>query len=508
MYTMKRMLDGYDKEPAITAAVDSYLIYLVPRLMPDNVERYVTTVHNARSISAVPGDDDGDGKKDEDADDDLNGDGHVVRMRVEDPNGTWKISSKDPRLMVRRRPGELEGTFYRVMPEGKDDDGDGRYNEDGQGGVDPNRNYPGNWMPEYIQRGSGPYPMYVQEVRAEVEFLEKHPNIAAYINHHSSGGVVLRPSTAHDDSTIPAKDLEALKVIGAMILDATGYWLATSVYDWRYPPGSEDTKPGQTWRNPEGDLENDPRGPADEEGRRASVIPPYMRINPMTEGGVDTAYHAFGGTIEFTYEMLGIISYASEQWRCAYNNDLDGDGNISDFERLDWNDKHFGGDLFINWTPFDHPQLGAVEIGGWKKYTTSSPPPGKWLEEESERQFEFNMVLLEVMPRIDVHSVKATSLGDGVYKVVAEVENTGYIATATEVAKKLKRIDPVKVTLSGKDVEFLGGKGEVSIGHLDGRPAEPKKATWMIRAKAPVELTVSAYVPTGGRDTESVELKP
>jgi hypothetical protein len=409
--------------------------------------------------------------------------------------------------MVRRRPGELEGTFYRVMSEGKDDDGDGRYNEDGQGGVDPNRNFPGNWMPEHIQRGSGPYPMYVQEVRAEVEFLETHPNIAGYINHHSSGGVVLRPSTAHDDSTIPAKDLEALKVIAAMMLDASGYWLATSVYDWRYPPGTKDTKPGQTWRNPDGSLENDPRGPAEEEGRITASAPAYMQIDPMSEGGVDYAYHAFGGTIEFTYEMLGIISYASEQWRCAFDNDLDGDGKISDLERLDWNDKHFGGDLFINWAPFDHPQLGEVEIGGWKKYTTSSPPPGKWLDEESERAFQFNMVLAKVMPRLEIRDVTAKSLGGGIYKVVAEVENVGYIPTATETAKKLKRAEPVKVTISGKDMEVLGGKPEISIGHLDGRPSRPTKATWMIRAKAPLELTVSAYVPTGGGDTGSVKVE-
>ncbi len=190
----------------------------------------------------------------------------------------------------------------------------------------------------------------------------------------------------------PTKDLEVLRVVGAMILDASGYWLATSVYDWRYPPGTEDTKPGQTWRNPDGTLENDPRGPADEEGGRSgAMMPPELRIDPMAEGGIDYAYHAYGGTIETTYELMGMISYASEQWRCAFDNDLDGDGEISDFERLDWNDKHFGGDLFVNWTPFEHPQLGEVEIGGWKKYTTSSPPPGKYLEEESERQFQFNM---------------------------------------------------------------------------------------------------------------------
>ncbi len=87
--------------------------------MPDATELDLTTPQNARSLSVEPMDEDGDGKKDEDLDDDVNGDGHVVQMRVRDPNGDWKVSDKDPRLMVRRRPGEAEGPFYRVMLEGK-----------------------------------------------------------------------------------------------------------------------------------------------------------------------------------------------------------------------------------------------------------------------------------------------------------------------------------------------------------------------------------------------------
>ncbi len=507
LYTIQKLLEGYSQDPTITETLDRLLIYFVPRLMPDNAERYITTPHNARSLSAEPGDADGDGKSDEDPDNDVDGDGHIVRMRIKDPAGEWRISSKDPRIMVRRRAGELEGTFYRVMSEGLDDDKDGKYNEDGQGGVDPNRNYPGNWMPESIQRGAGPYPMYVQEVRTEVEFIEAHRNIAGYINHHSSGGVVLRPSTAHSDAKIPSKDLEKLKVIAAMILDETGYWLATSVYDWRVPPGKPDTKPGQTWRKPDGSLGGDPRGPRDEEGGRHAAAILKEAVNPMGDGGHPSAYHAYGGTIEFTYEALGIISYASEQWRCAFDNDLDEDGKISEFERLDWNDKHFGGELFINWTPFEHPQLGEVEIGGWKKFTTSSPPPGKYLEEESERQFKFNMVMAKVMPRIDVKDVKAEPLGDGVYKVVAEVENLGYIPTATEAAVKLKRAEPVKVKIGGKGIEVLGSESEVSLGHLDGRPSKPAKATWVIRAKAPFELTVSASAPAAGRDAMNVTVE-
>jgi hypothetical protein len=91
--------------------------------------------------------------------------------------------------------------------------------------------------------------------------------------------------------------------------------------------------------------------------------------------------------------------------------------------------------------------------------------------------------------------------------VVAEVENTGYIPTATEIGKKLKRVEPVKATISGEGMEILAGKADISLGHLDGRPAEPKKTTWIVRAKAPIDVTVTAYVPTGGGDPMSVKVE-
>ncbi len=540
LYTIKKLLDGYGRDPRITRLLDRRTFYIVPRIMPDLTELYLTTPQNARSVSAEPIDDDGDGVADEDPDDDVNGDGHVVQMRVKDPNGEWKVSDRDPRLMVRRRPGEIDGVFYRVLTEGKDDDGDGRYNEDRVGGIDPNRNYPGNWAPVHTQAGAGPYPLYVQEVRAEVEFLEKHRNIAGYINHHSSGGVILRPSTTHDDSTIPADDLRILRVLAAQALDETGYWLATSVFDWRWPAGTPDTKPGQTWRRSDGSLANDPRAAASG-GPGASLLrtPPALAqamrrtafdwaltfagsrirgevdaaepIVPPADDDGGHAYPAYGGSIEYTYELLGIVSYASEQWRAAYDFDLDKNGTISDTERLAWNDQAFGGRLFVDWRPVKHPQLGEVEVGGWKKYTTSSPPPGKYLEEESERQFTFNVMLAEMLPALEVSSLEAKALGGGLFKVTAKVRNAGFIPTATQRMEKLRRAQPVVAALAATkgEVEVLDGKPQVALGTLPGAPSEGKDASWLVRVKgvAPVEVTVTASTPTAGRASRSVVLK-
>ena len=35
---------------------------------------------------------------------DVDGDGRILQMRVKNPDGGWKISKKDPRVMVRSAP--------------------------------------------------------------------------------------------------------------------------------------------------------------------------------------------------------------------------------------------------------------------------------------------------------------------------------------------------------------------------------------------------------------------
>lgn len=478
LYSIQRFLQGYGSDERITRILDTRTVQIAPRIMPDQTEHYHSTPHRGRSRSAAPWDEDGDGVADEDLGDDLDGDGQVLRMRVEDPAGDMKVSEEDPRIMVERAPDELEGTFYRVMLEGRDDDGDGEYNEDPLGGVDQNRNFPGNWEPVHTQRGAGPYPLWVQEIRALVEYLEEHRNIAAYIDHHCCGGVILRPPTTEADDAMPEGDLALHRLLGARAMDATGYWLATSVYDWRWPPGSEDTKPGQTWRNPDGELVNDPR-----------------------DGG---SYPAYGGSIEFTYATLGMTSFASEQWRAGWDYDRDGDGEISDLERMAWNDEEFDGELFKEWTAFEHPQLGTVEIGGWRKHT--SPPPGRYLRDESERQHAMNVMMAEALPHVDVSAVDVEDLEGGVYRITAEVRNTGLIPTATVMQEMVERALPVKAVLSAdRELRFLHGEAEVEVGDLPAAPHEAEEVTWVVRVEQPgsVRFTVTARAPNAGEDSGS-----
>src|SRR5947208_741644 len=58
---------------------------------------------------------------------DVDGDGRVLDMRLEDPNGAWKVHAEERRLLVRRDPvdGPEDGPFYRLVPEGRIENYDG-----------------------------------------------------------------------------------------------------------------------------------------------------------------------------------------------------------------------------------------------------------------------------------------------------------------------------------------------------------------------------------------------
>ena len=118
LHLIHRLLTGYGADPKVTRALDTRAFYVIPRLNPDGSElalaerpRFVRS-----SVRPYPRLDPQDGLHEEDVD----GDGRILTMRVPDPNGAWKAAKEDARLLVPRDPLETaeDGKFYRLLPEG------------------------------------------------------------------------------------------------------------------------------------------------------------------------------------------------------------------------------------------------------------------------------------------------------------------------------------------------------------------------------------------------------
>jgi hypothetical protein len=182
---------------------------------------------------------------------DVDGDGRILTLRIPDPNGPWKISAEEPRLMQRRSPEDREGPFFRCLPEGRflQDDWDGVTVKAAPllEGLDLNRNFPLRWRQEFEQKGAGPYPASEPEVQALIGFLVKHPNVCHAITYHTFSGVLLRPYGNDPDEALPKEDLDLYKLFGEKGSQLTGYPALCVYHDFRYHPKDTITGSFDDW---------------------------------------------------------------------------------------------------------------------------------------------------------------------------------------------------------------------------------------------------------------------
>lgn len=500
-YSIWFLLENYGKDKNVTQLVDDLSWYIVPRLDVDGAEAYLTA--RPAGEDPDPEDSDGDFLFDEDPSEDIDGDGFIVQMRQKDAKGTMKISDKDPRIMARKAPDETGGTYYKLYSEGLDNDGDGKINEDGfRMRFLSNRNYPGNWRHQKIQRGGGKYPMEETITRAEVDFVAKNPHIALYIQHHCCGRVILRPPMTQSDNEFENKaDLELYKIVSARALEHTKWDLATSVFDWNFPSGTPNKKTTQVYRDKSGKIKNAPPGmyPEDERINWSSDFSFEIR-----EG--EQGYYAWGSSLDTMYELFGIFSLGDEHWNAP---DYDKDGKVTEEERLKWNDEELKGKLFVDWHPYDHPTLGKVEIGGWRRRLTS-PPEGELIQKECEMGNEFVIYLASLAPRVKVGKVEISDKQGGIFQVDITAENVGFLPTATQQGQSLGTVEPVLLTVEPRDnVEILFGEEKVKLGQIEGY-SEGEKKTYVVRVKdlsLEAILKVSVTSQKAGRDTRDIIVK-
>ena len=237
LYFINALVNGYGNDRAITHVLDTRTYYICPRINPDGAEWALADVPKIirSSTRPYPYDEEPLGGLQEE---DMDGDGRMLMMRIPDPNGGWKVSTDEPRLMVRRAPDETEGVFYRILPEGRIHDYDGvtiqmRHKKEG---LDLNRNFPMEWRVEGEQAGAGPFPASEPEVHTVMQFIVSHPNITGGVAFHTYSGVLLRPYSTHPDDDMAAEDLWTYQKIGEKGTELTGYPAASVYHDFRYHP--------------------------------------------------------------------------------------------------------------------------------------------------------------------------------------------------------------------------------------------------------------------------------
>ena len=480
LHLIHKLLSEYGNDERVTRALDTRVFYVIPRLNPDGAERGLQERRFIRSsVRPYPREEQDDGLHVQDVD----GDGRVLDMRIEDPNGPWKPHPDAPSLLIRRDPvdGPDDGPFYRLVPEGRIENYDGVTIKvpPPLEGLDLNRNFPAEWAPEHEQRGAGPYPTSEPEVRAMVQAVTERPNITGHIAYHTFSGVHLRPYAGRPDEEFPTPDLRAYKLIGEEGTSRTGYPAVSVFHDFKYDPK-------QTLK---------------------------------------------GGAHDWLYDHLGVFSWTTEFWSPQRQ------AGLADYHLTDWIREHpveddlaiyrwaqeTFPDAYVEWYPFDHPELGKVELGGWDIVHYWFNVPFSRLEGEIEPHSDWALFHLLISPLVEIRSLEVERLGDTAFLVRLVLQNSGWLPTNVS-AKALERavVRGIEVELDVPEgARVVAGDVKTDAGQLEGRidkrsttwwgndesTSDRTKLEWVIEAPAGTELGIEASHSRAGTKRRRVTLQ-
>ena len=402
--------------------------FIMPRMSPDGAEAVLQTHRYLRSVPRHP---DPQGRAARWLAQDLDGDGRSLLMRRIDPCGEFVALADAPHVLVPRKL-EDPGPYYAIYPEGVIENYDGytipepHFLSDNR--TDLNRNFPYLWMPEADQVGAGTHAGSEPESRAVVAFAEAHPNIYAWLNLHTFGGVYLRPLGDGPDSKMNQSDLAIFKEIGEFATKVSSYPMVSGFEEFLYEPD----KPLK------GDLS-------------------------------DWAYH-HRGAFAYVCELWDLAKQVGIETKKPF---IDTYNKVSRDDLLKivaWDAASNQSRVFGPWAAFDHPQFGPVEIGGFDPRFGIWNPPAECLDEIITAQTTAFLRVAAMLPDLQVRVASVKCLAPGLHTVEVIVENRGYFSTTgASTAARHAWCEPLHAAIEPpQDGAIVDGPALRLVGHLEG----------------------------------------
>lgn len=559
VHLARHLLDNYSKDPEVKRCLDEQTVYIAPRMNPDGAEDMFAAVKTGRRTNLSPRDLDNDGRTDEDGPEDLNKDGVITVMRVESPDGLYIADPEESRLLRLADPKKGEKGVYKIFREGRDKDGDGFIAEDPPGGTDINRNFTHAYP--YYQPDAGPHMISEPEARALLDWIVARRNVAAILTFGASDNLVVPPDRG--GRLGPERGIDLLNFADASVAEAA----KTGMFQSGSPFGRFGRMAGGGFFDPSMLAQFQRTGQPEQTGRpRMPSRTPAVTVNA---GDIDyfravgekyveltglrrlpPVREAKGAFFQYGYFQFGVPSFSTPGWGIpapppqrtgmppaagrgdasagerpamasgggmaqSFRQMTAGRGGESapapaaapglDREMLKWMDAE-GIDGFVPWTKFKHPELGEVEIGGFKPHALSNPPASA-LPELGEAHAKFALHLLSLFSKVRVASAAVTSHGGGFFHIRAEIENTGFLPTALAQGVSSRGSRPVMVQVQVPPDDIVAGNPKTNfIAALDGS-GRRAKFEWLIRGKAGDTVEIRVVSQKGGADTMSVVLR-
>ena len=290
-------------------------------------------------------------------------------------------------------------------------------------GIDLNRNFPAHWAPfRMFGMDGGAFPLSEPESRSVVDAVHQRSNIAVALSNHTYTGCILT-QPYRKPSPLSEGDIRLFESLAEGAVEGTDYRVIRIHPDFVY---DEDKPVVGVWS----DTLCTTFG-----------IPGYTLElwNPYRHCGVEIEKPA-----EFFRKPDPDIVRALVQTFSA------------------------DADAMTPWAPFDHPQLGEIEVGGLDYMRTVRNPPVAELAVECGRGAIVAGRLLRSTPLLNVQLEPSPS-GD-VIVLTAVVENLGFLPTASSAhAEAGELVPPIRLSIDLDDgIECIEGLQTQILGHLDG----------------------------------------
>ena len=292
-------------------------------------------------------------------------------------------------------------------------------------GIDLNRNFPSHWTPfSMFGMDAGAFPMSEPEARALVEAFERHAGICAALTHHTYTGCILT-QPYRQDTPLGAADISLMHTLAQELAQGTGYAVYKVCPDFMY-----------------------------------DVKKPTVGVWSDT---ISTVFGVPGYTVEFwdPYGFAGMEVERPAEFFVNPDPDITR-AMLKAFSKVDG--------AMIPWQPFEHPQLGQVELGGIDYLHTVRNPPTGLLARECEKGFVMSERLRRAIPKVTAR-VDVTRLGEGCHEVRLTLENVGFLGThGLEHAEQIGATPGVHARLEcAAGVERIAGSSALhKLAHMPG----------------------------------------
>ena len=425
------------------SALETTTFYVFPNMSPDAYEQYFSGLKYERRGNAVAVDHDRDGVANDNGYTDLNGDGLITWMRVEDPMGEWIPSKDDERVLVKADRSKGEAGKYLVFKESKDDDKDGKFAEDLKEGIAFNKNF--TYKFPVFEPLAGDIAVSQKENRAMLDYLFEQWNIFAFVTFSPSNNLSspLKYNAGDARKRVVASILEKDQALNALVSD----------------------------------LYN-----------RSISQKAFQQNNQGTDGDF----------FQWAYFHFGRLSFSTPgYWTPEFKGKSNGEANF-----LAWADS-LGQNSFVAWSEVKHPDFPnqKVEVGGIKPFLMNTPSFDK-VGQIAQEHTDFILKLAAMQPKLEFHNLKTEALGNGLTRVTVDLFNNSPLPTHSEMGARSRWLRKIRIDLDASADKIISGDKILLVDSMGA--FEKATYTWIIRGAG--NFTLKAGAPHTGFATQTVKL--